>query len=90
MEKSLKLMEVRKAVEMATSRRMNPSTCWRWATTGSGGIVLKTWLLGGRRLTTIEAVLEFMERKTAANAQYEFMSKTRTKLARELGIRTRK
>lgn len=85
MGNGLKLMSVQQAVEMATGQRVNPSTCWRWAISGSGGVVLKTWLLGGRRVTTIEEVIEFLERKTALNSRSGTMSKTRAKLEFELG-----
>ena len=33
--------------------RPHPSTCARWATRGIRGIRLKTYLVGGRRCTTL-------------------------------------
>jgi len=47
------------AVEKATGRRPHLSTVLRWASRGSEGIRLDTVLLGGRRLTSPEAVRRF-------------------------------
>jgi hypothetical protein len=41
-------------------RHPDLSTVWRWATRGCRGVVLETWLIGGRRVTTAEAVARFI------------------------------
>lgn len=48
------------AVEAATGRRPHLSTVLRWAQQGSKGTVLESVILGGRRLTSIEAVKRFV------------------------------
>ncbi|MFN6129208.1 MAG: DUF1580 domain-containing protein [Planctomycetota bacterium] len=54
------------AVEKATGRRPHITTCLRWATRGVAGIRLETSILGGRRLTSEQAVRRFMDRVTEA------------------------
>jgi hypothetical protein len=49
-----------RAVEAATGRRVHLSTALRWAMRGSKGIVLESVILGGRRLTSAEAVKRFV------------------------------
>ncbi|QEG23898.1 DUF1580 domain-containing protein [Mariniblastus fucicola] len=39
----------------------NRSTVFRWTTRGSGGRILSTIKVGGRRVTTVEALLAFFE-----------------------------
>lgn len=74
------------AIERATGNRPHPSTCWRWATQGAGGHILKTWMLGGRRKTTVKAVHEFIEARTQATTPAANISEVRAKLNKELGI----
>lgn len=52
------------AVEKATGRRPHLTTCLRWTTRGVSGIKLESFVLGGRRLTSEEAVLRFMDAVT--------------------------
>lgn len=52
--------------ELARREQVNISTCWRWAQRGVRGVVLETYLQGGRRFTTAEAFARFVERTTAA------------------------
>ncbi len=63
-ERLLPLVEV---IEQATGQRVNLSTALRWCQQGVGGIRLESWKLGGRRLTSAEAVGRFLERTTAAS-----------------------
>lgn len=86
MASGYKFLSVAQAVESATGRRVNPSTCWRWAARGSKGVRLETWLLGGRRVTTVEAVLLFLELRTAKSQRPERLSNSRAALEKELGI----
>lgn len=81
--KKLKLMKIADAFEEATGNRPHPTSCWRWATQGAGGIVLKTYLLGGQRMTTPEDVLTWIERRSAKPEQDE-PSPTRKALDAEL------
>jgi len=60
------LMPLVKAVEAATSRKPHLSTVLRWCQRGSCGIRLESRILGGRRLTSPEAVVRYMDAVTAA------------------------
>ncbi len=57
-------LSVPKAIQAVTGNRPHPSTCWRWSTRGIGGVRLKTWVVGGRRMTTTEAVETFIGTRT--------------------------
>ena len=61
------LLPLIQAVEQATGRRPHLSTCLRWCTRGSRGVRLSSRVLGGRRLTTVTAVLAYMDATTAAS-----------------------
>ena len=56
-EKKLPLVP---AVEAETGRRVHLCTALRWAQQGSKGIILESVFLGGRRLTSVEAVRRFV------------------------------
>lgn len=49
-------------------RKLNRATLWRWALHGvrGGKVRLATWLLGGGRFTSDEAVAAFMEERAFA------------------------
>jgi hypothetical protein len=49
--------------------RPHASTLARWATRGIRGIRLETWMLGGRRCTTRDAVDRFIRATSAAGAR---------------------
>jgi hypothetical protein len=75
------------AIEAVTGSRPHPTTCWRWAVQGSGGHRLQTWIVGGRRMATIESVESWIAKRTAqrtpeATATRE--SRVRAELAKEL------
>jgi len=53
------LLPLAVAVENATGRRVHLATALRWASKGSAGVRLETVMLGGRRLTSEEAVRRF-------------------------------
>jgi hypothetical protein len=84
-----KYLLVPAAVEAVTGSRPHPSTCWRWCIKGSAGVVLKTWMVGGRRMTTPEAVQDFIARKTAQTTPTTAaeQSEVSKKLQRELVTR---
>lgn len=46
--------------------RPNVATLWRWRTSGIRGVRLETLRIGGRRMTSKEALSRFHERVTAA------------------------
>ena len=59
------------AISLTDAAKRLPSrprveTLWRWRTTGCHGIRLETALIGGRRVTSIEALQRFVDRTTAA------------------------
>src|SRR5689334_2833641 len=47
-------------------RLVHLSTIYRWVTVGSRGVKLQTWLVGGARYTSSEALRQFVENLTAA------------------------
>lgn len=61
-----KYLTVADAVQQVTGQRPSPPTLWRWATKGTKGVLLKTWLINGKRCSTIEAVETFIEESTLA------------------------
>jgi hypothetical protein len=63
-ELALSLVE---AVEAATGRRPHLSTVLRWCQRRNRyGVKLESWMIGGRRVTSREAVRRFNEATTAA------------------------
>lgn len=80
----MKFLSVPSAIEAVTGSRPHPSTCWRWSIKGSGGVVLRTWMVGGRRCTTTEAVNDFICRRTAETTAGSEPSQVRRELEREL------
>ncbi|WP_436714964.1 DUF1580 domain-containing protein [Roseiconus lacunae] len=61
------LIPLRDAVEQATGRRPGISTVMRWCQKPNQyGIRLRSRKVGGLRLTSVEAVNEFIDRTTAA------------------------
>lgn len=63
-ENALPLVE---AVQKATGRRPHLSTVVRWCQRSNRhGIRLESWLIGGRRVTSVERVRAYNERTTAA------------------------
>jgi hypothetical protein len=76
------------AVERVTGQRPSPATCARW-TRGHGvkGERLNSWMCGGRRLTTLSAVRDFIERTTnAANGVAPDSTLARTNRKRDAAI----
>lgn len=62
------LMPLVDAVKSATGHRPHLSTVLRWCQRPNRhGIRLQSWRLGGKRLTTIAAVLEYVRATTAAS-----------------------
>ena len=65
------------------------STLHRWATCGVGGIRLETVVVGGRKMTSAEALQRFVNARTAAPGgdfgRARFPSRTRTSRRRDRG-----
>ena len=80
----MKFLPVPTAFEAVTGCRPHPSTCWRWYVKGSGGHVLKTWMVGGRRRTTTEAVNDFISKRTADTTAGSEVGEVRRELEKEL------
>jgi hypothetical protein len=78
-----KYVSIGKAFEELTGTRPHPSTIWRWALKGSKGVTLKSWLVGGRRMTTFEAVQSFIDSRSAA-LQVTPSAESKDKVKREL------
>jgi len=56
--------------------RPNVSTVWRWVLQGCGGIKLESILIGGRRLTSSEAIQRFADARTAQASGEPIPSRT--------------
>lgn len=63
-ENALRLVE---AIHQATGYRPHLSTALRWCNSPNRfGVRLESWRIGGRHVTSIEAVRRYNERNTAA------------------------
>ncbi|HUP80984.1 MAG TPA: DUF1580 domain-containing protein [Pirellula sp.] len=62
------LLPLVQAVQEATGQRPHLSTVLRWGSRGSAGIKLETVCLGGRKYSSKEAALRFVESVTEAKA----------------------
>jgi len=51
-------------------RPLSVSTVHRWATQGVAGVVLETLVVGGHRVTSVEALQRFAERCTAKRQRF--------------------
>jgi hypothetical protein len=61
----VKLVAIPQAFEVVTGTRPHPATVCRYALKGCKGVLLETWMVGGHRKTTIEAVERFIQQRTA-------------------------
>ena len=57
------------AIERVTGRRVSHGQAIRWARKGRGGVVLRCWRRGPRRVTTLSAVRDVIRKacKTREN-----------------------
>lgn len=69
------------------SGRPNISTVYRHFTRGCRGVRLETFVEGGRRYTTIEAIARFIERTTANSTGASLPTPRPTSRQREVEIR---
>ncbi len=52
---------------LPAGRRPSYSTWWRWFRKGVRGIRLKTYLVGGRRYTTVDDIRTFVNQLSSSN-----------------------
>lgn len=64
-----RMYPVAAAVERLTGQRPHPTTVCRWCHKGSAGIVLPSLIVSGRRMTSLEAVGEWLHDVTDARNQ---------------------
>lgn len=55
------------AIRAATGRKVHLSTALRWCIDGRAGQRLQSWMVGGRRLTTLASVEAFIDATTRAS-----------------------
>ena len=67
MSENLPLLPLVEAVETVTGQRIHLSTVLRWAQQGRRGHRLQSWVLGARRMTTEQAVRDFIAATTQAS-----------------------
>jgi hypothetical protein len=60
-EATLTFSEAAGLLPMINGRRVNPSAIWRWARKGVRGVRLESCLIGGRYVTSEEALRRFLE-----------------------------
>ncbi len=60
------LVPVATAFERITGQRPHGTTVVRWSKRGTGGIILPTLMVSGRRMTTMEAAYAWIEATTQA------------------------
>ncbi len=65
------LSETPRFLPRRNGKKVHRTTLGRWASKGRGGVVLRTWMLGGVRYTTRRAILEFVERLSASGREAE-------------------
>jgi hypothetical protein len=62
-------MRLRDIDRVLPGKPVSLATKFRWATKGARGVVLKTFLLGGTRMTSVEAVRRFVAEVSKMGAQ---------------------
>lgn len=73
-EKILTFIEATKTLPPIEGRRVHPSTIWRWASRGTKGVRLEALRLGGRWVTSVEALERFgraLADKTRADLAFD-------------------
>ena len=83
---SEQMRPVREVFRRVTGSAPHPATVCRWALRGAGGVILETYMVGNRRMTTEVAVREFIRRRTEATTPQPPADpdKVSKELAREL------
>lgn len=57
----VKMLPVVNAIHSAVGLSVSRTTAHRWTTTGHKGVILKSWRVVGKRLSTEEAVKQFID-----------------------------
>ncbi|MDG2388392.1 MAG: DUF1580 domain-containing protein [Planctomycetaceae bacterium] len=71
------LIPLVEAVQKVTGRRLHLSTVLRWCQRPNRhGLRLESWIVGGRRLTSIQAVQRYIDANTRAADRYPIPSQT--------------
>ena len=65
------LCSLAEAYRDVTGQSVHYCTLLRWAQKGIGGVRLRSWVVGGRRLSNREAVLEFIETRSEQKSTAE-------------------
>ena len=67
-ERSITLSEAAKVLPEVNGRRPHAATVWRWARKGINGVRLETCRVGGRYVTSIEALERFSRKLNSERA----------------------
>ena len=65
-ERLLTLQQAAKLIPGRTGKALHISSIYRWAGAGISGLVLETVQVGGKKMTSVEALQRFIEALTAA------------------------
>ena len=65
-ERLLTLQQAAKLIPGRPGKSIHFSSIYRWAGTGISGVVLETVQVGGKKMTSVEALQRFIEASTAA------------------------
>ena len=65
-EECLSFIDAAKRVPKINGKQVHSSTVWRWARKGCRGVKLECRLLGGRFITSVEALDRFFEAQATA------------------------
>ncbi len=65
-EECLSFVDAAKRVPLINGKQVHSTTVWRWARRGVRGVKLECRLLGGRFITSVEALDRFFENQARA------------------------
>ena len=77
-ETAISIPEVVDHLPRRRGKKMHPSSAWRWALKGRRGIKLESILVGGVRMTSVEAIGRFVERLSQSSESESASLPTRT------------
>ena len=84
------LLPLVEAVHSATGRKIHLSTVLRWCMAGRSGHRLESWILGGRRMTTTEAVIRFIDATTQSRTPRGFKDEPKASTDKQRAERIRR
>jgi hypothetical protein len=85
-ERAIPLSDVPRYVPKRRGKKVHYSTVYRWTTKGARGRNLDTFLSGGLRYTTIEAVRRFLIAKPAVSSAADDLGEAIDAALREAGV----